>query len=204
MVDHEVTGYFKFIQDMADVDVKLRGGHHSDSGDSSARCYIFTVKDTPFQKEFPHNGGRMYSMHNLRTRTPDDDRPYTPDEKIKFNIDFDSLRNSGRWLGFKGITINEQTGKVRCEMYIDTEGIDNNGNFDPNRQNWRLWYSILDEDGKYGVDTDDARKTRRAWTTAQANSTIQFRLDAETGNDDMTLTKNDFKFLSAREIVRPS
>jgi hypothetical protein len=208
MVDQEATGYYKFIQEMDDVDVKLRGGKHDDS-QNSARCYIFTVKREAFQKECPHNGGFSYSMHDLRTRPsqPMENRQYAPEENPKFQMDFDSLKNSGRWVGFKGITINEGAGKVRCEMYIDTEGIDQNGSFDPNRQNWRLYYSIVDEDGKYGSDEDDddkRRRTRNVWTTAQVGSTVQFRLDAKTGNTSMTLTNNDFKFLSVREIVRPS
>jgi hypothetical protein len=209
MVDQEVTGYFKFIHGMADVDSKLRGGAHGNDSDASARCYIFSVKDLKFQKEYPHNGGYSYSMHNLRTKTrPADGEPnreYSPDEKIKFNLDFPI--SAGNWIGFKGITINEGSGKVRCEMYLDTAGIDTNGNFDPERQSWRLWYSILDEDGKYGSDRQDGNKkrnTRKAWTTAQENSSIQFRLDAECGNTSMTLTNDDFKLLSAREIVRPS
>jgi hypothetical protein len=196
----EATGYFKFIDGMDDVDVKLRGGHHSNAEDDSARCYIFRLNKLKFGKEFPHDGGKGYSWHDLKTKFGETGRTYTAEEKSKFDLDFNSLR--GKWIGFKGITINEDNNKVRCEMYIDTEGIDSNGDFDPNRQNWRKWYSILDEDGLFRKDTDN-HKTKKAWTTNQVDSTIQFRLDAETGNTSMTLRQSDLKFLSAREITRP-
>lgn len=199
--DVESTGYFKFVNGMDDVDVKLRGGtHDEDDGDKSARCYIFRLNRLMFGKEFPHDGGKGYSFHDLKTKFGETGRLYTSEERAKFDLDFNSLK--GKWIGFKGITINEGNNKVRCEMYIDTEGIDSSGNFDPNRQNWRKWYSILDEDGRFGKDTDD-HKTSKAWTENQIKSTIQFRLDAETGNTNMKLSQSDFKFLSAREISVP-
>jgi hypothetical protein len=197
--DVEATGYFKFVDGMDDVDVKLRGGHHSDNGSDSARCYIFRINEQMFGKEFPHDSGNGYSWHKLKGKFEETGREYTEEEKVKFDLDFNSLK--GKWIGFKGITINEGQDKVRCEMYIDTEGIDSNGNFDPERQNWRKWYSILDADGLFGED-NSKHKTKKAWTENQVNSTIQFRLDAETGNDDMKLKQSDFKFLSAREITK--
>ncbi len=204
MVDQEVTGYFKYVNYLASADAKLRGGHHSNGNDDSARCYIFAIKPLKFQKEHPHDGGYSYSMHNLKTKDRETNREYGPEERIKFDLNFDGLRE--RWIGFKGITINEGSDKVRCEMHLDTEGIDANGNFDHTRQNWRLWYSVLDEDGRYGFDKQDGnkkRKTSKAWTTAQINSTVQFRVDAKKGNTSMTLKNKDFRFLSAREITRP-
>jgi hypothetical protein len=204
MVDQEVTGYFKYVNYLASADAKLRGGHHSNGNDDSARCYIFAIKSLKFQKEHPHDGGYSYSMHNLKTKDRETKREYGPEERIKFDLDFGGLRE--KWIGFKGVTINEGSDKVRCEMYLDTEGIDANGIFDHTRQNWRLWYSVLDEDGKYGFDKQDGdkkRKTSKAWTTAQINSTVQFRVDAEKGNTSMTLKNRDFRFLSAREITRP-
>ncbi len=50
MVDQEVTGYFKYVNDLASADAKLRGGHHSNGNDDSARCYIFAIKSLKFQK----------------------------------------------------------------------------------------------------------------------------------------------------------
>ena len=74
-------------------------------------------------------------MHNLRTKTrPADGEPnreYAPDEKTKFSLDFPVP--VGKWIGYKGITINEGSGKVRCEMHLDNAGIDANCNFDPRK-----------------------------------------------------------------------
>ena len=121
--------------------IKLRGGHHSDDGDDSARCYIFRVEgdgEKNFGKEFPHNNGKGYSWHTI---------------DIEFSIGSpSSLRD--KWIGIKGITYNRGDG-VQCECYLDLDGIDSNGQFDPQRQNWKKWYSILDEDGKYGENNDD-------------------------------------------------
>lgn len=191
IVDVEATGYFKFVKNMDDVDVKLRGGHHSGDGEpDSARCYIFRVNESGFGKEYPHDDGKGYSWTKP---------PKLPTE---FNLDFGSLQ--GKWIGFKGITLNEGD-KVRCEMWIDTDGVDSNGQFDQSRQNWRRWYNILDEDGKYGEDTDK-HKTRKVWTTLQQHSTVQFRVDAENGKKMTYRSSNGadatFKFLSAREIKK--
>jgi hypothetical protein len=184
----EATGYFKVIKNMDDISVKLRGGHHSDAGDDSARCYIFRVgsegNGKNFGKEFPHKNGKGYSWHVL---------------PVQFHLE--SLLE--KWVGIKAITWNEGNNKVHCECHLDLDGVNELGKFDPQKQNWKLWYDVADEDGKFGEDTKQ-HKTKAAWTELQKNSSIQFRVDAHNGKtmkysfrgDDIT-----FRLLSAREIV---
>ena len=193
-MDVEVTGYFKFVKDMDDVDVKLRGGHHRGNGEAdSAQCYIFRVNPEKFGKEFSHSGGKGYSWHDLK-------------EQSKFDLDFKSLE--GKWIGLKAVTWNEGEDKVHCECYLDLDGVDASGDFHADKQNWKEWYNIIDTDGKYGDDNKD-HQTSKAWTKLQ-KGTIQFRVDAKEGNmnmeyysDDSTDHKATFKLLSAREIEVP-
>jgi hypothetical protein len=184
----EVTGYFKVIKDMDDISVKLRGGHHSDDGDDSARCYIFRVgadgKGKNFAKEYPHRGNG-YSWRTLP-------------------VQFNPGSFEGKWVGIKAITWNEGNDKVHCECYLDLDGVDGQGKFDPQKQNWKLWYNIVDEgkEGVYGEDNKD-HQTRAAWVDLQKNSTIQFRVDAQIGKTMKYSYKgNDvtFQLLSVREI----
>jgi hypothetical protein len=184
----EATGYFKVIKNMDDVSVKLRGGHHSDEGDEneSARCYVFRIgsdgKGKTFGKEYPHKNGKGYTWPTL------DVKP------------LDSLQN--KWIGIKAITWNEGSNKVHCECYLDFDGVDEKGKFDPQKQNWKLRYDVVDEDGKFGEDTKD-HKTKAAWTDLQKNSSIQFRVDAKKGKTMKYSYKgNDisFQLLSVREI----
>jgi len=195
----EATGYFKFIDDMDDCDVKLRGGKHGDPKPKSARCYIFRFNEQSFGKEFPHDKGDGYSWH------PGDDDGTEAGKPFKeFDLTEQIIESHrGKWVGLKGITFNEGNDKVHCEMWLDFDGIDSNGQFDPERQNWKRLYSIVDEDGKYGKD-DNKHQTSKAWTTLQENSTIQFRVDAVKGNMQMEYKFKGpdatFKNLSVREI----
>ena len=184
----EATGYFKIIKNMDDISVKLRGGHHSDKGDEneSARCYVFRFgadgKGKNFGKEYPHKNGEGYTWSTL------DVKP------------LDSLQN--KWIGIKAITWNEGNDKVHCECYLDFDGIDQQGKFDPQKQKWKLRYDVVDEDGKFGEDNKD-HKTKAAWTDLQKNSSIQFRVDAKNGKTMKYSYKgNDitFQLLSVREI----
>ena len=184
----EATGYFKVIKNMDDVTVKLRGGHHSDKGDEkeSARCYIFRIgangKGNAFGKEYPHNNGKGYTWGTL------DVKP------------LDSLQN--KWVGIKAITWNEGNDKVHCECYLDFDGVDEQGKFDPQKQNWKLRFDVVDEDSKFGKDNED-HQTKAAWTDLQKNSSIQFRVDAKNGKTmKYSYTGNDitFQLLSVREI----
>jgi len=183
----EATGYFKVLQNMDDISVKLRGGHHSNAGDDSARCYVFRVgadgKGKNFAKEFPHKNGDGYTWHTL---------------PVNFNPE--SLQD--KWIGIKAITWNEGNDKVHCECYLDLDGVNGQGKFDPQRQNWKLWYDVVDEDGKYGEDNKD-HKTKAAWTDLQKDSTIQFRVQPRSGKTmNISYKGNDvtFQLLSAREI----
>jgi hypothetical protein len=195
----EATGYFKFVNNMDDFDVKLRGGDHSGSGnDKSARCYICRFNKKYFGKEYPHDGGKGYSW------SPDDEE-HRPNQFKEFDIDFSGFQ--GKWVGMKGIVFNKGSNKVQIEMWLDLDGIDNNGVFDPERQNWKRLYSIIDDgNGRWGKDTDE-HKTADAWTTLQQDSTVQFRVDAIKGktmkyySDDTDEHKATFKLLSAREII---
>jgi len=198
ITDVEATGYFKFLDEMDDFDVKLRGGNHSGSGnEDSAKCYIFRFHVKSFGKEYPHDGGKGYSWSSPKTGAEEGSEKGKPFKA--FDVDFDSYK--GKWVGLKGITINEGTGKVRCEMWLDFDGVDSSGQFDPNRQNWKRLYSIVDEDGKYGEDNDE-HKNKKAWTENQVKSTIQFRVDAKTGTATMDYKAVDnFKNLSIREIT---
>jgi hypothetical protein len=185
----EATGYFKVLQNMDDISVKLRGGHHSSDLPlkDSARCYVFRVgadgQGKNFGKEHPHKNGQGYSWHTL---------------PVQFNPG--SLE--GRWVGIKAITWNEGNDKVHCECYLDLDGVNEQGKFDPQRQNWKLRYDVVDEGGKYGED-NNAHQTKAAWTGLQKNSSIQFRVDAQNGKTMKYSCKgNDltFQLLSAREI----
>lgn len=182
----EVTGYFKVIKNMDDISVKLRGGHHSDAGDDSARCYVFRIgadgKGKNFAKEYPHKNGRGYSWHTLEV------------EPLK------SLED--KWVGIKAITWNEGNDKVHCECYLDFDGVSEQGRFDPQTQKWKLRYDVVDEKGKFGEDNDD-HHTKAAWTELQKNSFIQFRVDAQNGKTmKYSYSGNDitFQLLSVREI----
>lgn len=183
----EATGYFKIIKNLDNISVKLRGGHHSNDGDDSAQCYIFRVgadgKGKNFGKEYPHrNNG--YSWHSLP-------------------VNFNPGALQGRWVGIKAITWNEGNDKVHCECYLDLDGVNEQGNFDPQKQNWKLWYEVIDEDGKYGEDLPNVRLTKAAWSYLQKNSSIQFRVDAKNGKTmEYSYMGNDltFQLLSAHEI----
>jgi hypothetical protein len=152
------------------LSIKLRGGGHSDNGDGSARCYIFHFEYegnnncNNFQKETPHP---EYAKHTVPTDFNDQD-----------------WVDPNKWVGFKAVTINENTG-VRCEAYIDYGGIING--VPTNR--WQKWYSILDT-GQYGGHSKP--KTIPPFKTANGNVT-QFRMDnADRG------TKS--RFASVREV----
>jgi hypothetical protein len=186
----EATGYFKVLQNMDDISVKLRGGHHSNDGKDSARCYVFRVgadgQGKNFAKEYPHRNGDGYTWRTLP-------------------VQFNPGPLEGRWVGIKAITWNEGNDKVHCECYLDLDGVDGQGKFDPQRQNWKLWYDVVDEgkDGVYGEDIKDKHETKAVWTTLQNNSSIQFRVDAEDGKTmNYSYKGNDltFQMLSAREI----
>jgi hypothetical protein len=184
----EATGYFKVIKDMDDISIKLRGGHHSDAGDDSARCYVFRVgadgQGKNFAKEYPHRNGQGYTWSPLPT-------------------EFNPGSLEGKWVGIKAITWNEGNSKVHCECYLDLDGVNEQGKFDSQKQSWKLWYSIVDENGKYGKDIKDKCKTSAVWTDLQTNSTIQFRVDAHDGKTMKYSYKGDditFQMLSAREI----
>jgi hypothetical protein len=180
----EATGYFKFVKNMDDISVKLRGGHHSNAGKDSARCYVFRVGydgKWNFAKEYPHKSDG-YTKKNIDTKFP-----------VKVQ--------QGDWIGIKAITYNEGNDKVHCECYLDLDGVDKNGKFDPQKQNWKLWYKVID-DGKLGEDNKH-RKTKAVWTTLQKKSTVQFRVDAKNGKKMKYSYKgNDISFqqLSAQEI----
>ena len=188
----EATGYFKVIKGMDDISVKLRGGHHSDKepSETSARCYVFRVGadgvGKNFAKEFPHKNGEGYFWKTI----PGGFNP----GPLEYN-----------WVGIKAITWNEGNDKVHCECYLDLDGVNEQGKFDPEKQNWKLWYDIVDEgkDGVYGEDIKDKHQTRAVWSTTQTGSTVQFRVDA---HDGMTMTYSykdkdrTFQLLSAREI----
>jgi len=193
----EATGYFKFVNGIDDVAIKLRGGHHSGNRKpDSARCYIFRVQsqdENNFGKEYPHDDGNGYSHH-----------------KVDRKFDIGSRKDlKGKWIGIKGITWNEGNDKVRCECWIDLHGINDNDEFEPDRQDWIQWYEIRDEGGRFGED-NNKHKTASAWTTLQSNSSVQFRVDGEKRNmryyagdftdEDGEEHKATFKFLSAREI----
>ena len=193
----EATGYFKFVNGIDDVAIKLRGGHHSTSPEvDSARCYIFRIQgdgENNFAKEYPHKNGQGYSHHKIATKF-----------KIGERKDL-----QGKWLGIKGIIWNEGADKVHCQCWIDLHGINENDEFEPNNQVWDLWYELVDTDGKFGED-NNKHKTASVWTTLQKNSTVQFRVDGEknsmkyfAGNftdEDGEDHNATFKFLSAREI----
>lgn len=182
----EATGYFKVIKNMDDISIKLRGGHHSNAGDDSARCYVFRIgadgKGKNFAKEYPHKNGKGYSWHTLEVES------------------LESLED--KWIGIKAITWNEGNDKVHCECYLDFDGVSEQGNFDTKKQNWKLRYDVVDEDGKFGEDNKD-HKTSAAWTTLQEKSSIQFRVDARNGRTMKYSYKENaitFQLLSAREI----
>lgn len=152
------------------LSIKLRGGGHSDSGKSSARCYIFHFEYEGnnncknFQKEAPHP---IYAKYTIPT-----------------NFNAQNWVGSNKWVGFKTVTINENDG-VRCEAYIDYGNITDDR---PTNQ-WQRWYSILDT-GQFG----DPRKPETISPFRTANGKVtQFRLDnADRG------TKS--RFASVREI----
>jgi len=182
----EATGYFKVIKNMDDISVKLRGGHHSNDNDDSARCYVFRIgadgKGKNFGKEYPHKNGKGYSWHTLEVES------------------LGSLED--KWVGIKAITWNEGNDKVHCECYLDLDGVNEEGKFDLQRQRWKVRYDVVDEDGKFGEDNND-HDTKAAWTELQKNSSIQFRVDAQNGKTmKYSYRRNDitFQLLSAREI----
>ncbi|HYF99114.1 MAG TPA: hypothetical protein VD815_03395 [Candidatus Saccharimonadales bacterium] len=152
------------------LSIKLRGGGHSDSGNGSARCYIFHFEYEGnnncknFQKEAPHP---KYTKHTIPT-----------------NFNAQKWIGPNKWIGYKTVTINENDG-VRCETYIDYGGIIDG---QPANQ-WKNWYSILDT-GQFG----DPRKPKTIPPFRTANGKlIQFRLDnADKG------TKS--RFASVREV----
>jgi hypothetical protein len=152
------------------LSIKLRGGGHSDSGDGSARCYIFHFEYEGnnncknFQKEAPHP---KYVKHNIPT-----------------NFNAQNWIGPNKWVGFKAVTINENNG-VRCEAYIDYGGIING----QAANQWQKWYSVLDT-GQFGHPAKP--KTIPPFRTSNGKL-IQFRLD----NADID-TKS--KFASAREV----
>jgi hypothetical protein len=152
------------------LSIKLRGGGHSNTGEDSARCYIFHFEYegnnncNNFQKEAPHP---KYSKYTLPTL-----------------FDAQNWIGPNKWVGFKAITINEKNG-VRCEAYIDYGGIINNR---PANQ-WKKWYSILDM-GQFGEPTKP--QTIPPFRTTNGN-VIQFRMDnADIGTQS--------RFASVREI----
>jgi hypothetical protein len=181
----EATGYFKLVENIDDFGVKLRGGHHSNDSPSetSAKCYGVRIGPdvtTNFYKEYPHP---KYSFHS----PPGTNRP--------------DLSDNGKWVGMKGIVTNTSDDKVRIEGYYDLDGMDSNGNFDPDKQKWQLMFDTIDDGENYGKDDGD-HHSKGVWLKCQENSTVQFRIDGK--DTDMEFSSKEgeetFKFCSAREI----
>lgn len=182
----EVTGYIKVprlnreygrydgvghCKSGSGLSLKLRGSHHKSrprNDPSSSKCYIFHFEYeggncNNFQKEYPHPN---YAKH-------------------KVNASFTASNWVGRWVGFKGITVNEGNNSVRCDAYIDYGGIRDGR--PANR--WKKWYSVLDR-GQFGDDNH----TRSPFTEGHGNY-IEFRMDNAPNNTEM-------KFASVRQIQK--
>jgi hypothetical protein len=154
------------------LSLKLRGSHHSNTSSDSAKCYIFHFEFEGsncknFQKEHPHP---KYAKHTV-------------------DASFKAKNWVGRWVGFKGITINEGNNSVRCEAYIDYGGVKDGK---PANQ-WKKWYSVLDT-GQFGED--DKPGTKPPYTEGHG-TLVQFRMDNAPDNTEM-------KFASVRQIRKRS
>jgi hypothetical protein len=183
----EATGYFKLIEDDSDVSMKLRGGHHSNNGKDSARCYIFQLfsngsSENNFAKEYPHGSGKkFYTFKSI---------------KPKFKLG--SIKN--KWVGFKGAIYNvEEDGRkaVKCECYVDLKGVKGDDDKKPGKQEWKKWYEITDKG-----NLSKHKKRKEPWLTLQKNSKVNFRLDGFRAGKGNGTKKDWFKFISAREILK--
>ena len=187
-IDQEVTGYFKLIENEhtkkekngrgTGLAIKLRGGLHPGNKEmkdpdikmESGKCYEFHFEyygnnDQCLQKEYPHNNY--------------DKKPKDFDKRFKLPPILD------KWFGFKAVTINEENG-VRCEAYIDMDGlIDNN----VPANNWKLWYSVLDDGSLFSKDEG----TRQSFFSHFGKRRTFFRIDRVDHDPE-------HKFLSVRSI----
>jgi len=186
-VDQEVTGYFKLIETEdtkkekngrgTGLSIKLRGGLHpgekemkkDDIKKESGKCYEFHFEyyggnDQCLQKEYPHNNY--------------DKKPRDFDKR------FDLPLILGKWFGFKAVTINEDNG-VRCEAYLDTDGLIDNS---IPANNWKLWYSVLDDGSLFSKED-----TREPFLEHHGKRRTFFRIDRVDHDPE-------HRFLSVRAI----
>ena len=190
-VDQEVTGYFYLDEIESDrgkadcmkyerggkgsgLAIKLRGSHHSNNGDDSAKCYILEFQyeggnTNNFQKEYPHGSYDKTTIKNTRT------------------VNKNNLR---KWVGYKAITINKDNG-VRCLAYLDygSENEDERRGPDPVKQDWKLYYDVFD-DGNLTDDFEDEREP--PFRLHHGEKKTQFRMDR--------IVNPRAKFLSVREV----
>ena len=186
-IDQEVTGYFKFIENDytkrekngrgTGLAIKLRGGLHpgdkemkkDDIKKESGKCYEFHFEyygnnDQCLQKEYPHNN---------YDKNPKD-----------FDKKFELPPILGKWFGFKAVTINEDNG-VRCEAYLDTDGLVDNS---IPANNWKLWYSVLDDGSLFSKED-----TREPFLEHHGKRRTFFRIDRVDHDPE-------HRFLSVRAI----
>ena len=157
--------------------IKLRGGLHpgdkemkkDDIKKESGKCYEFHFEyygsnDQCLQKEYPHNN---------YDKNPKD-----------FDKKFELPPILGKWFGFKAVTINEDNG-VRCEAYLDTDGLVDNS---IPANNWKLWYSVLDDGSLFSKED-----TREPFLEHHGKRRTFFRIDRVDHDPE-------HRFLSVRAI----
>lgn len=163
------------------LSIKVRGSHHSDESDSSAKCYIFHYEYeggicNNFQKEFPHN---KYSKHDL----PEEDNSPFP-------------RWVGRVIGFKAALLNTNDGdNVEFWSWFDLSARVENGRLLTDN-NWLLRYHGIDTgvgEGNFG--TNGAPRTKPPFLKTHGKLT-EFRMDNAPENTKAFCA-------SVREIQRP-
>jgi hypothetical protein len=167
------------------VSIKLRGSHHSNDGDGSAKTYIFDFQfkggdKNNFQKEYPH--GAYFKM----TISPR----------------FELPSNLKKWVGYKAVTINQGNG-VRCLAFVDygSENRTKEEGPDLANQKWKIYYDVFDDgrlDERFEISNENKYKTskngevRKAWKTHHGDEVTQFRIDR--------IIKPEARFLSVREV----
>lgn len=154
--------------------IKIRGGHHSNSGEDSARAYIFHFEYeggscNNFQKEYPHP---KYAKHTLVEKHP-------------------FPKWIGKVMGFKAALLNTPNGKnVEFWCWFDPSARIENGKL-LTENDWKLRYHDTDE-GQFKKPT--APKAKPPFLETHGKLT-EFRMD--------NASKNTKAFCaSVREIQR--
>jgi hypothetical protein len=198
-INQEITGYF-YLSEMdngnkvdcykyeqfgkgSSVSIKLRGSHHSNNDEDSAKCYIFDFQfeggnRNNFQKEYPH--GDYYKM----TIAP------------RLNL----LSNLDKWVGYKAATFNQGNG-VHCLAFVDYGSRNRTKEEGPDlaSQNWKLYYEVFDDgrlDERFEITHEEEYRedevVRSAWRSHHGEQVTQFRIDR--------IIRPEAKFLSVREV----